>query len=328
MRTQAHRRTLVPAAASLLTAMSLLAAPSPPARAAERLGQRALGRGDHGADVRELQRTLRRLHLAVHVDGRFGRATDRSVRRYERRVRVPVDGAVSPGEARGMRARTGTLAFGQRTLRRGAHGKDVRRLQTLLTALGTPTPADGHFGTETERSLRRQERTSGLTVDGRLSRPEAATLAAQAAALAAAAAQSADPSRFPIAGPHHAGGPGTGFGDRHGRHQGVDLFAACGTPLVAPVRSTVARVAFEAQAGNYVVLHDSRTGEDHVLMHLRHPASAAPGEHLAAGAAVGEVGQTGNADGCHLHYEIWTAPGWYRGGSPRDPTPDLQRAAP
>jgi murein DD-endopeptidase MepM/ murein hydrolase activator NlpD len=37
------------------------------------------------------------------------------------------------------------------------------------------------------------------------------------------------------------------------------------------------------------------------------------------------VGDTGNAWGCHLHFELWTAPGWYAGGEPFDPLPRLQR---
>jgi murein DD-endopeptidase MepM/ murein hydrolase activator NlpD len=133
--------------------------------------------------------------------------------------------------------------------------------------------------------------------------------------------------RFPVAGSHRSGGPGTGFGDRGGRHQGVDIFAACGTSLVAPVDAIVARVARGPKAGNYLVLHATTTGEDHVLMHLRERATVSRGTRLHPGDPVGAVGRTGNADGCHLHYEIWTAPGWYAGGAPRDPSPDLASAA-
>jgi murein DD-endopeptidase MepM/ murein hydrolase activator NlpD len=27
------------------------------------------------------------------------------------------------------------------------------------------------------------------------------------------------------------------------------------------------------------------------------------------------VGATGDATGCHLHFEEWSSPGWYEGGS-------------
>jgi murein DD-endopeptidase MepM/ murein hydrolase activator NlpD len=30
------------------------------------------------------------------------------------------------------------------------------------------------------------------------------------------------------------------------------------------------------------------------------------------------------ASACHLHFELWTAPGWYSGGQPIDPLPSLQ----
>jgi murein DD-endopeptidase MepM/ murein hydrolase activator NlpD len=36
------------------------------------------------------------------------------------------------------------------------------------------------------------------------------------------------------------------------------------------------------------------------------------------------VGRTGDATACHLHFEEWTAPGWYTGGSPFDPLADLR----
>jgi murein DD-endopeptidase MepM/ murein hydrolase activator NlpD len=109
-----------------------------------------------------------------------------------------------------------------------------------------------------------------------------------------------------------------------GGHDGVDLLAACGTPMITPEGGTVVRSAFEGSAGNYLIVR-SPEGEDHVFMHLARPARAKEGDKLDPGARIGSVGQTGNASTCHLHFEIWTAPGWYKGGKPRDPEPDLKR---
>jgi murein DD-endopeptidase MepM/ murein hydrolase activator NlpD len=120
---------------------------------------------------------------------------------------------------------------------------------------------------------------------------------------------------YPIDGPHHYG---EGFGDRGGSHQGQDVMADCGTPLRAVRDVTVRRVATEAAAGRYIVLHDSDSGKDYVYMHLS-AVDVASGDHVSGGRKVGEVGQTGDATACHLHFEEWTAPGWYDGGHAKDP---------
>ena len=36
------------------------------------------------------------------------------------------------------------------------------------------------------------------------------------------------------------------------------------------------------------------------------------------------VGDTGNASTCHLHFEIWSNPGYYEGGSADRPEPYLR----
>jgi peptidoglycan hydrolase-like protein with peptidoglycan-binding domain len=88
--------------AALLSAASILALP---AAAQAAFGDRTLRRGMHGHDVRVLQSWLTRLGQPTVIDGAFGRATRRSVRRYERAHDLKVDGVVTRLEARGMRTR-------------------------------------------------------------------------------------------------------------------------------------------------------------------------------------------------------------------------------
>ncbi len=89
--------------ACTLVVASAFAAHATPAAAD--FGDRPLHKGSRGEDVRVLQSTLTRLGHQTTVDGIFGRATRRSVRRYERAEDLHVDGRVSRVQARGMRRR-------------------------------------------------------------------------------------------------------------------------------------------------------------------------------------------------------------------------------
>ena len=129
---------------------------------------------------------------------------------------------------------------------------------------------------------------------------------------------------FPIRGPHDLGrNPANMFGGGRG-HDGQDMFADCGTPVIAALGGRVVRAGFEGAAGNYIVLHDRRSGEDSVYMHLANTPRLREGESVAAAQRIGSVGQSGDADGCHLHFELWTAPGWFKGHA-YDPLPKLRR---
>ncbi len=128
----------------------------------------------------------------------------------------------------------------------------------------------------------------------------------------------AGPGVFPVQGPHT-------YGDRFGAprsghtHQGQDVLAACGTPLVSVMNATVQYAGYQSAAGNYIVLDNNGTSDDFVYMHLAQPALVrAVDAPVAAGQQIGVVGQTGDATGCHLHFEYWQGD-WFGGGQPIDP---------
>ena len=128
---------------------------------------------------------------------------------------------------------------------------------------------------------------------------------------------------FPIRGAHTMGTGAAAFGGGRG-HQGQDVFATCGTPLVAATAGVVKFKRYQSRAGNYLVIDGDRTGYDYAYMHLRDAALVEQGDHVHTGQRIGFVGDTGHADGCHLHFEVWTGPGWYSGGHVIDPLPLLQ----
>jgi len=129
---------------------------------------------------------------------------------------------------------------------------------------------------------------------------------------------------FPVRGSHTIGRSAMQrFGGPRG-HQGQDTFARCGTRLAALARGVVSIAGFQGAAGNYLVV-DTPDGGSYAYMHLREPALVAKGDRVYAGQRLGFVGATGHASGCHLHLELWTAPGWYKGGSPFDPLDSLLR---
>ncbi|HSS04732.1 MAG TPA: peptidoglycan DD-metalloendopeptidase family protein [Solirubrobacterales bacterium] len=131
---------------------------------------------------------------------------------------------------------------------------------------------------------------------------------------------------FPILGAHDYGGAAGRFGaSRAGHtHEGQDVMAACGTPLIAARGGRVQYSGYQSAAGNYLVIDGKGTGFDMGYMHLLEPSPLKEGMTVRTGEPIGLVGQTGDATACHLHFELWTAPGWYEGGSPIDPLPYLE----
>ena len=128
---------------------------------------------------------------------------------------------------------------------------------------------------------------------------------------------------FPARGPHSYGdGVGAGRG-----HQGGDVMAKCGTPLFAARGGVVYYNEYQADgAGNYLVINIAGPGnKSHVYMHMPARSPLKVGTRVKTGQRIGSVGTTGRSTACHLHFEIWSSPGWYQGGTFQDPIGPLKR---
>jgi len=130
---------------------------------------------------------------------------------------------------------------------------------------------------------------------------------------------------FPVAGPHVYGqGIGADRGDHS--HQGQDLAAARGTPIVAPLAGTVLYTDYQRSGAGYYVVMNASNGESFFFAHCMQGSTAvSPGQAVVAGALLCRVGATGDASGPHLHFEIWVN-GWRVGKASRfiDPLPQLR----
>ena len=89
-------------------------------------------------------------------------------------------------------------------------------------------------------------------------------------------------------------------------HFGIDIRAFHGTPIYAAAAGTVlwAGWSWETTYGNYVRLYHPQLG---LMTAYAHQSSVAVsvGQSVSQGQVIGYVGDTGNADGPHIHYEIY-----------------------
>ena len=125
----------------------------------------------------------------------------------------------------------------------------------------------------------------------------------------------------PIAGPHSFvdswGAPRSGH-----THQGVDMMADYGTPIVAITSGTATYVAYDGSGGNMIFL-DGDDGNSYWYMHNQENFIS-EGQHVQVGQQIATVGDTGNASGTpHLHFEFH--PG---GGSAVNPYPLVSSLCP
>lgn len=129
---------------------------------------------------------------------------------------------------------------------------------------------------------------------------------------------------FPVRAPHSYG-DGIGAPRAGHTHQGQDVMAACGSRMVAARAGTVYYNDYDSAAGWYIVINTrANGGRSMAYMHMPRQSPLKVGARVKTGQPIGRVGETGDATACHLHFELWSGPGWYQGGTFLNPTPSLK----
>ncbi|MEQ8834493.1 MAG: peptidoglycan DD-metalloendopeptidase family protein [Miltoncostaeaceae bacterium] len=190
----------------------------------------------------------------------------------------------------------------------------MKKLQSALRRRGLRIAVDGAFGPATRRAVRIMQKRMKLRPTGVATAPLMRKLGLSTRVRVALSGTSPRTSRgtaylqvFPVIGEY------TYFDDfgapRHqGSHEGTDIMADKGTPLVAVVDAKVDRVQrTERGLGGLYVWLERSDGTEYYYAHM---AAVAPGlsegQSVKAGDILGTVGNTGDArhGAAHLHFEI------------------------
>jgi murein DD-endopeptidase MepM/ murein hydrolase activator NlpD len=108
-----------------------------------------------------------------------------------------------------------------------------------------------------------------------------------------------------------------GFGVKQGqRHDGIDLAAPEGTPVLA---AATGEVVYTGRQSGYGVIVILRHAPPLVTVYAHNSAVLVKeGDRVEAGTPIARVGQSGHTTGPHLHFEV------REGTKPRDPLPFLR----
>ena len=104
----------------------------------------------------------------------------------------------------------------------------------------------------------------------------------------------------------------SGFGRRWGRlHAGTDFAGSSGTPIYATADGVVVHAGWESGYGNLVEIRH----EFGLTTRYAHQSKVrvSVGDRVSRGDRIGDMGNTGNSTGTHLHYEVRV------GGNPVNP---------
>lgn len=95
----------------------------------------------------------------------------------------------------------------------------------------------------------------------------------------------------------------SGFGRRWGRaHEGIDMAAPVGTPIIAPGDGVVTFAGRQGAYGNLIKIQHE-LGVETRYGHLNR-IHVKVGQRVSQGERIGDMGNTGRSTGPHLHYEV------------------------
>lgn len=112
--------------------------------------------GQSGAKVTAIQLLLVDKGAKIQADGKFGPATKAAVVAFQKKHGLNADGVVGPKTLKKLAPST----------RSGAHGNDVKAVQTLLRNAGYKVAVDGSFGPKTVASVKAFQKKKGISADG------------------------------------------------------------------------------------------------------------------------------------------------------------------
>lgn len=287
------------------------------------------------SEVKALQTQLTNAGFPCSVDGAFGRGTERAVRDFQRARGLAVDGVVGsktwaalsaarspPTQAPSTPPPASSFEAAAATLRKGATGAAVTELETMLKSRGFfPGAPDGTFGAATVDAVKSFQRAAGITADGVVGPRTWAKLRSTEVIKPLPPGRPgpyAPYEAYPIAGAYKKLNDNfnptyeNGVKSKKGHH-GTDMYAAAGTPIVAPYSGTVMKAHYEEYGGWVVTIRTP----DNTTVRLAHlgmiPENIKPGLSITAGTQVGTMGKSGKgANGAvHLHFSMYRGADYY-----------------
>jgi len=199
------------------------------------------------------------------------------------------------------------------TLRLGSRGGAVKDLQRALRKRGINVKVDGAFGPRTRTAVKAAQKRFRMRATGVADTKLLKKLGLRTRTVASAAAPTAAPgasrylSVFPVVG-DYSYFDDYGAARHQGSHEGNDIMADKGTPVVAVADGKINRLTrTERGLGGIYIWLERADGTEYYYAHLASIATGLDeGSRVTTGQVIGAVGNTGDAryGAHHLHFEI------------------------